>query len=122
MISKTNIKSRASKKTSPELETTITEALKHKPWHQVAKILSGPTRYFSKVNLKEIDKQSKAGDTIIIPGKVLSSGDLTKQLTLVALSISKQAQDKLKDSKSKFNTIAEEIKSNSKAEGVKLIK
>ncbi|MAG27344.1 50S ribosomal protein L18e [Candidatus Pacearchaeota archaeon] len=122
MISKTKLKSRLTRKTNPSLVETLNLALKNPAWNPIAKILSSSTRAFSSINLNEIESKSEAGDTIIIIGKVLSTGDLKKQVTIAALSISQAAKAKLQESKSKFITIAEEIKSNPKAEGLKILK
>jgi len=122
MVSKTKIKSRARKKTSPDLKETIALALKNPGWNEVAKLLSSSTRKLSSVNLFEIDRQTSAGDTVLIPGKVLSKGSLTKKVSIVALSISQSALDKLKETKSDFKTIKEEILKNKKFEGVKILR
>jgi large subunit ribosomal protein L18e len=121
-LSKTKVKIRTKKKKNSELSSTIALALKNKAWFDISKILSGPTRLYSSVNLDEIDSETKVGDTIVIPGKVLSLGNLTKKIRICALSISKHAQEKLVDSKSEFATIAEEIKKNPKGEGIKIIR
>ena len=121
MLSKTKIKLRIRKKTNPELAETIILASKAHKWLPIARILSGSTRKQAALNLSEIDKHSKAGDTIIIPGKVLSKGDLTKKLKICGLSISKQAKEKLRETKSEFIALLHEIKTNPKAEGIKLM-
>lgn len=121
MISKTGLKARARRKTNPELVQTISLAIKNSHWREIAKILSGSTRKHSQVNLSEIDKHSAAGDTIIVPGKVLSKGELTKRIRICALSISSEAKEKLKSTKSEFAYLAEEIRKNSEAEGIKII-
>ena len=121
MISKTKLKIRTRRKTAPELVETIRLAYKNPAWLKIAKILSGPTRAQSAKNLSEIDSQSSIGDTILIPGKILSKGELTKKLILSALSISAQAKEKLKTTKSEFIHLIEEIKKNKKAEGVKIL-
>src|SRR5688500_16711947 len=118
-ISKTKLKAQLSRKTNPELIDTIREAKKHEPWLPLAKLLSGPTRKYTSVNLSDIDEKSKAGDTVLVPGKVLSSGDLTKKVTICSLSISAGAKEKLKKTKSESLSILQEIKSNPKAEGIK---
>ena len=122
MISKTKIKLRLRRKTNPELAETIQFANKSPPWKELAQILSRSTKKYSSINLWDIEKQTSAGDTIIIPGKVLSSGEVTKKLRICALSISEKAKEKLKASKSEFVTIKEEIIKNPKAEGIKIIK
>jgi len=122
MISRTKIKSRIRNKSNPEIAETIRAALKSKPWNKIAAMLSGASRKYSSINLREIDKKSAAGDTIIVPGKVLASGNLTKKVRICALSISAPAKEKLKQTKSEFASIAEEIKLNPKAEGIKLMR
>lgn len=121
-ISITHIKKKANRKTNTILAETILAARKQKQWLKIAHILSGATRKYSSVNLNEINSQAKEGDTLLILGKVLSLGNLTKKLRISALSISHSANEKLKASKSKFVSILDEIKENPKMEGVKIIK
>ena len=120
--SKTKIKLRIKNKTNHELKETIKLALKNKYWNNIARILSSSTRKYSAVNLSEIEKQTTPGDTVIIPGKVLSKGELTKKVRICALSISAMAKEKLKATKSEFAHLSEEIKKNTKAEGIKIIR
>ena len=120
-ISKTKIKNQLSKKTAPELIETIKEAKKHESWLPLAKLLSGPSRKRISVNLSDINSKTSAGDTVLVPGKVLSVGSITKKIRICSLSISSSALSKLKDSKSEAVTILHEIKSNQKAEGLKIV-
>ena len=122
MLTKTKVKSRIRKKTNPLLRETIAEAVKNDAWFEISKLLSSPKSRYSEINLKEIDSNSSVGDTLIIPGKVLSKGNLTKKLRVCALSISEKAKNKLKETKSEFVPLIEEIKKNPKAEGVRIIK
>jgi large subunit ribosomal protein L18e len=122
MLSKRKIKLRAKKKTSPVLEETIKLALANESWNPIAKILSGSTRNQLSVNLGRIDREAKEGDTLLITGKVLSKGFLTKKVKIIALSISPKALTALKQSKSEFVNIKDEIKKNPKAEGIKVLK
>lgn len=115
------MKSRVHNKTNPTLVDTLSAALKSPAWNEVAKKLSGPTRRQPSLNLFQIDSLVKAGDTIVLPGKILSQGDLTKKIKLCALSISSLAKEKIKKSKSEFVPLIEEIKKNQKAEGIKIL-
>ena len=123
-VSKTKIKMDLRRKTNPEVINVINLARKHKAWLPLAKILAGPTRKYADYNLKDLnEKVSAEGVSIaVVPGKVLSSGDLNKKIKICALSFSKSAIDKLKKSKTDFCTIAEEIKKNTEAKGVKIIR
>jgi len=122
MKSKTKAKKQSKRKTKPKLTETIALALKNSPWKKLANILTGPTNKYSSVNLYQIDSKTKEGDTIIVPGKVLSIGELTKKVRICSLEISDSAKEKLSKTKSEYVTIAEEIKKNPKAEGVKIIR
>lgn len=122
VISNRKLKVRTNRKTNPELEETINSASAHESWRKVAKILSGSTRGYSSVNLSQIDENTKEGDTVLILGKVLSSGDLSKKVRIVSLSISHSAKEKLKKTKSEWASIKEEIKINNKGEGIKLLR
>lgn len=122
MLSKTKIKVRIGKKTNPILVETARAASKNKAWAILAKTLSSPMRKQSSMNLFEIEKQTSEGDTVIIPGKVLSKGNLTKKISLCSLAISEKAKAKLAETKSEHLSILEEIKKNPKAEGVKFLK
>lgn len=112
-MSKTQINKKAQRK-NKELKETIFEvkkASKNNPkLLEVARYLVLPRKKQIKVNLGKIDKYSKAGDTIIVPGKVLGEGNLSKKIELVAFKISKKAFQKLKDSGSSFETIKQFLK------------
>src|SRR3989344_4438379 len=116
--SNTKLKMQTRRKTNPILTETIFVARNNPGWRKLAEILSSSTRSQSAVNLKQIDNKTTEGDTVLIAGKVISQGDLTKKVRICALSISEQAREKLKQTKSEFVTILEEIKTNKKAEGV----
>lgn len=109
-------------KTNPKLKETIASALKHEQWSEIAKLLASSTRKQSALNLFQIDKKTSEGDTVIISGKVLSKGNLTKKIKICALSISENAKEKLKDTKSEFVYLINEIQKNPKAEGVKILR
>ncbi|MBI5804179.1 50S ribosomal protein L18e [Candidatus Pacearchaeota archaeon] len=121
-ISKTKIKNRTKKKTSPSLIETIKATMKNQKWNEVGKILASSSKRFSSLNLFQIDRQSSSGDTVVVIGKVLSGGELTKKIKICALSISERTKEKLKESKSEFLPILEEINKNPKAEGIKVLR
>lgn len=122
MLSKTKIKSNTRKKTSEELVETIKLAAKNPHWLKIADSISRSRSNYSAVNLKNIEENAAEGDTIIVPGKILSQGEITKKIRLCALSISKEAKEKLKNSKSEFFSLIHEIKNNPKAEGIKIVR
>ncbi len=119
--SNVKFKNQLKRKTNPFLIEIIKKAGKIKEWRRVAEILSGSTKKYSRVNLLELDKNTDAGDTVVVLGKVLSKGDLTKKIKICALSFSQNAIDKIKKNKSEAILLLEEISKNPKAEGIKII-
>ncbi|MBI5803569.1 50S ribosomal protein L18e [Candidatus Pacearchaeota archaeon] len=121
MISKTKLFERAKNKENDELVETIIACKKNDKWLEVGKIISAPRRKKISINLDKISEESKEGETIIVPGKVLSQGDLVKKIRLVALNFSKMAEEKLKKAKVEYLKIINEIKKNPDAKGIKII-
>ncbi|PIN91025.1 50S ribosomal protein L18e [Candidatus Pacearchaeota archaeon CG10_big_fil_rev_8_21_14_0_10_32_14] len=122
MISKTQLSKRTDRKNNTELVETINLCKKtnNETWNEVAKILSGPTRLRLNVNLDELN--SVEGELIVIPGKVLSSGNLTKKKKIVALSFSGNAKEKLNKDKIEYGYIKDEVKKNQKGEKIVIFK
>ncbi|MBU0957417.1 MAG: 50S ribosomal protein L18e [Nanoarchaeota archaeon] len=110
------------RKTNVELVGTILSAKKADKWVKISHLISVPTRKQSKINLEEIDKNSQEGETILVPGKVLGVGDVSKKIRVVALKFSESAIKKLKDKKCEIVSVKEEIKVNPLAKGIKIIK
>jgi len=89
-------------------------------WRVVAYHLEKPRRKKVIVNLNKLEKLAKEGETIIIPGKLLGGGLLTKKLTVVYFSASKEALNKLKKSGSKGITLEEYLKENPKGSNTRI--
>lgn len=123
MISRTKLKQRIARKTHPATAATIAAALKARAvvWKAVAQRISGATRKHAAVNLDAVDSVAKTGDTVIVVGKVLSSGDVTKKVRICALGFSAAAREKLRRTKSEAASILEEIQKNPRGEGVKVL-
>ncbi len=121
MISKTKIKRKAIRKTHPLVREIVIAAYKNAKWMRIANMISGPTRKYASVNLSDLEEKAAAGDTFVVIGKVLGSGNLTKKIKVCALSFSSSAIAKMKKSKSETSSILDEVKNNPKAEGIKLV-
>jgi len=119
---KTKIERKLVRKTNKSLVETIIAGKKNASWEIVAHKISIPRRKRLDLNLNEIDEKSKEGDIVVVPGKVLSKGQITKKIKISALGYSESAMKKLKTSKTEFNFINEEIKSNPEAKKIKLLK
>lgn len=90
-------------------------------WKAIAKKLAKPRRQRIDVNLSDIDRNTEKDDTVIVPGTVLGSGELTKPVNIAAWKFSQSAKEKIKKSKGKVLSIEELVKENPKGSGVKII-
>jgi large subunit ribosomal protein L18e len=122
MKTKTQIETQLKRKNNSELVKTIIETKKQKKWEEVAGVLSGPRVNKLGVNLDRINKEAKEGDLIVVPGKVLAEGDISKKIKVVAFGFSEKAKEKILKAKGEVLTILEEIKKNPDAKGIKIIK
>jgi len=122
MKSKTKISNQLERKSNSKLIATVLAGKKNDAWNQIAGILSGPRRNKTCINLEEINKNANAGETIVIPGKVLSQGEIDKKIKVVAFNFSDKAREKLLSAKCEVSDILNEIKSNPSAKGIKIIK
>jgi large subunit ribosomal protein L18e len=122
MKTKTKIGKQLKRKTNPVLVETILLAKKNKNWKQIAEILSGSRKNHAAINLEKINLNSKDGEKIAIPGKVLSQGDIDKKIKITAISFSEKAKDKLLKAKCEINYMNEEIKKNPDAKGIIILK
>ena len=110
------------KKTNSELVKTIFSLKKNQGWLEVAKLVSSATRKQPSINLDELNKKTKEGDTIVFPGKILSVGNLDKKIRVCALGFSERALEKMKEKKAEAVSILEEIKKNPNAKGIIILK
>ena len=121
MKSKTLIGKQVTRKTNSELVETILLAKKKDKWVKIAGLLSSPRANMINLNLDKLDEESKEGETIVVPGKILAQGELNKKIKVVALSFSEKAKEKISKSKGEISTIIEEIKKNPDAKGIKIL-
>jgi large subunit ribosomal protein L18e len=120
-MNKTKIERKLKRKNNPELVKTIIYAKKSLNWLAVANAVSIPKRKRIGLNLDEINSQCNDGDVVIVPGKVLSNGEIAKKIKISALGFSKQSVEKLKKSKISFNKIIEEIKENPDGKNIVIV-
>jgi len=114
-------------KTNPTLITLIHELKKHANeskapiWKDIALRLEKSSSNWPVVNLDKINRFIDEKETALIPGKVLSNGELTKKITISAWSFSEKAQEKIKKSGSKHISIEELMKHNPKGKDIRIL-
>lgn len=87
--------------TNPELNDTIA-ALKRKGrqnkapvWLRVADFLAKPKRSRIAVNVSRIARNTKKGDVIAVPGKILATGSIGHSVHIGAFKFSETARGKI---------------------------
>lgn len=90
-------------------------------WLRLAELALKPSSVRRIVNVGQIDKFAKDSDVIVVPGKVLGTGNLTHKITLCSFSISNSGAQKILDSGGKILSFAELVKSNPTGKGVKIV-
>ena len=88
---------------------------------RIAVDLEKSTRKRRIVNLNRINMFTKDNEIVVVPGKVLGSGDLDHKVTIAAYQFSSSALDKINNSKSKAISIKELMKDETKGKRIKLI-
>ena len=78
-------------------------------WGRVAELLSRPTRRRPEVNLSKINRYANDGDVVLVPGKVLGAGKLTKKVTVAAFTFSKEALAKIQEAGGRAITLREAV-------------
>lgn len=120
-------KDRIMKMKNQQLEMLISELKKTAiendaaVWKRIAVDLEGSTTKRPEVNLSKIDRYSNEDEIIVVPGKVLSMGTLSKKLTISAYSFSQAAIEKIKASGSKVMSINDLVKKNPKGQKVRIL-
>jgi large subunit ribosomal protein L18e len=96
-------------------------ALKNKFWKRVAEEVNRPTRQRREVNVYKIDQFAQNGETVLVPGKVLSVGELTKKVDVAAMNFSAGAKDKILNAKGKVLSIVELLQKNPEGKKVRIL-
>ena len=90
-------------------------------WKRIALDLEKPSRQRRVVNLSRINRYTDENDIIIVPGKVLGSGDLNHKLTISAYQFSEQAKDKLEKAGAKIMTLFDLSKEKPNGKKIKIV-
>lgn len=90
-------------------------------WRALARGLNRPRRVGFRVNLYRIERYGKGKETLVVPGVVLGSGDVTKARNVAALRFSGSARVKLERAGGRCFSIRELLEENPQGKGVKII-
>ena len=114
-------------KTNPSLNLLIHELKKQASeknssiWKDIASRLEKSSKNWAEVNLNRISKYINDSEIALVPGKVLSTGDLTKKVSIAAWSFSEKSQEKISKAGGKYMSIEELLKSNPKGKDIRIL-
>jgi large subunit ribosomal protein L18e len=112
------------KKDNQVLLSLIESLMKSKKplWRKVAGELSRPKRQKAEVNLSKLDQYASDDATVLVPGKVLGAGAISKKLTVAAFSFSGSARKLIGAAGGKAVTIESLHKANPDGRGIVIMK
>jgi large subunit ribosomal protein L18e len=90
-------------------------------WRVISRLISRPRRVRAEINLSAINRNTKARDVVVVPGKVLASGEIDHEVSVAALSFSEAARQKIEKAHGKVMTIPELTSKNPKGTNVKIM-
>jgi large subunit ribosomal protein L18e len=90
-------------------------------WRDVAERLERRRRNWSEVNLSRVSRTAQEGETVIVPGVLLGSGELTKPVTIATWRASSGARAKVERAGGKLVGLRELAASNPKGSGVRIV-
>lgn len=90
-------------------------------WRDIAERLAKPRRNRPAVNLSRLNRYTKRNETVVVPGKVLSTGTLSHPLTVTAFAFSSEAREKIDAARGKCLSFSDLVKKNPKGSNVKMI-
>jgi len=115
------------RKNNPELRHTI-ELLKQKShenqakiWKDIARRLDRTSRNWPDINVSSLERHLEKDQMVIVPGKLLGSGDVTKAFTVAAFRFSEKAKEKIRNAGGTCLSIEELIEKNPKGTDVRIM-
>jgi large subunit ribosomal protein L18e len=114
-------------KGNPELVRVIHDLRRaaranHAPlWASVADRLERARHQTVPVNVGQLDRIARPEETVVVPGKVLSQGDLSKRLTVAAFAYSVEARTKIHAAGGTALTLHDLLKVNPDGAGVRIV-
>ena len=115
------------KTTNPELISLIRDLKKQSKesqseiWQSIAERLTTSKRSRVAVNLSRLNRYTKKGETVIVPGKVLGAGKPDHPLTIAAFNFSTMAKNKIEAIKGNCISIRELMKKNPTGTNIKIM-
>ncbi|RBI61193.1 50S ribosomal protein L18e [Halomicrococcus sp. NG-SE-24] len=115
-------------KTNPRLTSLIAELKsvsrdsEADVWSDVAERLEKPRSTHAEVNLGRIERYAQEDETVVVPGKVLGSGALQKDVTVAAVDFSSSAETKIEQANGEPIELEQAVEQNPSGANVRVIR
>ncbi|MBI4021662.1 MAG: 50S ribosomal protein L18e [Candidatus Aenigmarchaeota archaeon] len=93
---------------------------KHQVWKAVALQLNRPRRIRAEVAVAQLDQYAGSG-MLLVPGRVLGTGEVTKPITVAAVGFSGTARTKIEQAGGKALSIPDLVTQNPQGKGIRII-
>jgi len=90
-------------------------------WRDIAERLAKPKRKRIVVNISRLNRYTQKNEMVVVPGKVLGTGEILHAVTVAAFAFSENAKEKIKARRGKCLSFFDLIKKNPKGSKVKII-
>ena len=90
-------------------------------WRDIAKRLAVPRKNRVAVNLSRLNRYTEKNEAVVVPGKVLSAGEISHPITVTAFAFSEKAKEKISSVNGKYISFPDLIKKNPKGSNIKII-
>ncbi len=90
-------------------------------WRDIASRLEKPSRNWAQVNVSKLEQHVRDGEHVVVPGKLLGSGDAARALTVIAYSASATAKAKIAAAGGTVLTLNEGVAQFPKGEKCRII-
>ena len=118
---------RETKKTNQNLAQLITQlrAASHEHgapiWRDIAKRLDKPRRNWAEVNVSRIARFAKENEILVVPGKLLATGDISVPVTVAPYRSSRAAEEKIEKAGGRVITIQQLVAEVPKGTSVRIM-
>lgn len=90
-------------------------------WRDLAKRLSRASSRWAEVNLSRLERYSAKGDILVVPGKLLGSGQISKPIKVAAFRTSKTAREKVEAAGGEVLEFGQLMREYPKGSGVRIM-
>lgn len=90
-------------------------------WRDIASRLEGPSRNWAQVNVSKVDAYARDGENVVVPGKLLGAGEVSRAVTVVAFNASASAKAKIAAAGGKVLDLKEGVAAFPKGEKCRIL-